>query len=74
MTNVRQRLALAIRRLNVAYSHLENPDECDFITDKYRHLEREVDTAMTLGDERAALLAIEEFEAATLSRFEREAA
>ncbi len=62
-------LAATVRRVNARYNKLENPEQVDIFSDRWRELERKVDTAMAAGDEQAAKEAIRAWEYHALLTF-----
>ena len=65
----RQRLALAIRRTNVAFGALPESIRQSVSIESITPLEREVDLALAAGDDRAALTAVEAWEREALRVF-----
>lgn len=62
-------LATAVRRVNARYAQVEDPESIDIFTDRWRHLERQVDTALAAGDDLAAERAIRAWEHHALVTF-----
>jgi len=67
MKSARYMLALAARRVNAVVAQAPGPVNLDEIGDDWVHLQAEVETALTAGDEVRARKAIEAWESHTLA-------